>query len=90
MADGSEAPDGLMDGYATICTPSQDAVLHEEIARMEAAFAELPDDYQEVITLSRLIGFSHTEIAEKMDKTPGNVRVLSHRAVARLASILAE
>ena len=32
----------------------------------------------------------HAEIAEKMDKTPGNVRVLSHRAIARLASILAE
>ena len=56
----------------------------------EAAFAELPKDYQEVISLSRLYGMSHDEIAEELGRSAGAVRVLLHRALVRLGFLMHE
>ena len=43
----------------------------------------LPTSLREVVDLW-LDGFSHSEIAEITDRTPGHVRVLVHRALTRL------
>jgi DNA-directed RNA polymerase specialized sigma24 family protein len=41
-----------------------------------------------VITLAHLVGLSRAEIAQQMDKSEGAVRVLLHRALARMSAIL--
>ena len=80
----------LLHSYAGFCTPSRYATSREEIERIEAAFSELPEDYQEVITLGSLIGLPQQEIAARLETTEGAVRQLLYRARARLAMLLAE
>lgn len=74
--------------YATLVTPSRVAIGREELRRMEAAFQQLPEDYREVILQAKVIGHSHSEIAEQMNRSPGAVRVLLHRALARLTALM--
>lgn len=87
--EASESPD-LLDAYHTLSTPSQHAVAREDAARLEAVFDQLGETEREVITLSRLVGLSHAEIAERLGKTPGATRVALHRALAKLAALLDE
>jgi RNA polymerase sigma factor (sigma-70 family) len=47
-----------------------------------------PENYREVITLSRVVGLSHREIGEQIGKNEGAVRVLLHRALARLGRLM--
>jgi RNA polymerase sigma factor (sigma-70 family) len=49
--------------------------------QMELAFDRLPDDYREVITLARIVGLSHAEIARQMGRGEGAVRMLLSRAL---------
>lgn len=79
---------GLLDGYGSFCTPSRQVMAGEEVDRIEQAFAGLPEDYREVILLSRLMGLSRKEIAEEMDRTEASVRSLLTRALATLAGEL--
>lgn len=76
--------------YGHILSPSRIAMGHEEVAQFEAAFDSLPEDHRTVITLSRLLGLTTTEIAGEMDRSEGAVRVLLHRALARLGVMLEE
>ena len=46
--------------------------------------AKLPDDYREVIILRNLEGLSHEEVARRMGRGTGAVRMLWVRALARL------
>lgn len=69
-------------------SPSQNAIRGEELAKLEAAFTRLPEDYREVLTWSRVLGLSHAEIAEEMGRSEGAVRVLLHRALVRLGYLL--
>lgn len=87
VPDG-EVAGGLLDCYRTFCTPSRAAQATEEVGRIEAAFDELPDEYREVITLSRILGFSHTEIAARMGRSEGATRTLLYRALGRLSGLL--
>jgi len=88
-APGTESsPGDLLDQYGGFYTPSHDAAMKEELERVEGAFDELPDDYREVITLARIVGLPHKEIAEKMGRTEVATRHLLARAMARLAGIL--
>lgn len=87
----SQPPDGrLADMYRTFTTPSRTAMNREELARVQVAFEELPADYREVIVLARVVGLPHSEIAERMQRSPGAVRVLLSRALARLATLVDE
>lgn len=70
---------------ANLCTPSRVAAGREELARLERAFCELPDDYREVIVLARLRGLTHAQIAEHLGRTELATRTLLSRALARLA-----
>ncbi len=85
-----EAQTRLEGLYARVCSPSQGAIAKETAARLEATFTRLPDDYRQVITLSRVIGMSHAEIALEMGRELGAVRVLLHRALARLGRLMHE
>lgn len=78
----------LLSGYASLLSPSRVAIGREDVARVERAFDELPDDYREVITLHRLVGLGHEEIAARMGRSVEASRVLLHRALARLGRLL--
>jgi RNA polymerase sigma-70 factor (ECF subfamily) len=52
--------------------------------------ATLPPDQAEVVLLRVVAGLEVAEVAALTGKRPGNVRVLSHRALRRLAERLAE
>lgn len=87
----NESDDGspeLADLYATLASPSRVLQSREAEAEFEAAFATLPEDYREAITLHRLVGLSHAEIAERMGRSEGAVRNLVHRGMARLSLAL--
>ena len=78
----------LLESYATFTTPSQVAMGHEGLERIEAAFDRLPERHREVILLSRIIGLPHREIAMRMDSTEEATRALLRRALVRLSGIL--
>ena len=79
----------LMEVYrASFFSPSQAAMGREALGRIEQAFEKLPEDYREVIVLSRVVGLSRTEIAERMGRTEASVRNLVSRALAELAEHL--
>lgn len=85
-----QASQDLLGCYGNLCTPSRDAQSAEEIARIERAFAELPADHQEAITLQRLCGMDYTTIAQHMQRSEGAARNLVHRGLSRLALRLGE
>jgi RNA polymerase sigma-70 factor (ECF subfamily) len=86
LAEGSSS--GTEEPIGQDPTPSACASLREEVARLEKVMQQLPPDYREVILLSRIVGLSNVEVAERMKRSPGAVRVLLLRALARLTSLL--
>lgn len=79
----------LLSCYSSIYTPSHDASIKEELARVEAAFDELPDDYREIITLSRIVGLTNEEIGRELGRTESSVKNALYRGLALLSDIVA-
>jgi RNA polymerase sigma-70 factor (ECF subfamily) len=71
--------------------PSLDerAILADRRRRLSRAIATLGPDQQRVIHL-RLAGLDNPEIGEVLGKSPGAIRVIHHRAVARLRGLLGD
>jgi RNA polymerase sigma-70 factor (ECF subfamily) len=90
-AQGSKSsdPSQIEDLYKTLYTPSQEAIRNEDLERIEQAFDKLSEDQREVIVLSRLVGLSHREIAQEMNRSEVAVRSLLSRALATLADLVA-
>jgi RNA polymerase sigma-70 factor (ECF subfamily) len=65
-------------------SPSQQAARHEQEVLLAEVLARLPADYRDVIILRNLEGLSHEEVAQRMQRTTGAVRMLWVRALARL------
>jgi len=65
-------------------SPSQQAVRRERDVLLAEVLSSLPDDYREVLILRHLEGFSHEEIAARMNRSAGAVRMLWVRALAGL------
>lgn len=86
-ADGT-VHDAVAAVYADFVTPSADLDMRERVARLEAAFDRLPADYREVITLTRIVGLPHREVAEAMGRSETASRMLLYRALAELAAEL--
>lgn len=78
----------LLNAYCSVSSPSGRAMTKEELVRIEQAFDELDDEDREVITLARVVGLPHKEIAEAMNRSEGATRVLLHRALTKLAEKL--
>jgi RNA polymerase sigma-70 factor (ECF subfamily) len=57
--------------------------------RMARLLATLPDVQREVLTMRIAVGLSANETAEALDLSPVHVRVIQHRALARLRSVMA-
>jgi RNA polymerase sigma factor (sigma-70 family) len=87
-ADAPGADATLLEAYRSFCTPSRVAAAREEMARIEAAFERLPEDYREVVLLSRLVGLPRADVARQMARSEASVRNLLHRALAQLARLL--
>ena len=73
---------------APLSTPSGQAARREQAVMMAAALARLPEDYREVITLRHLEGKSFDEIASRLGRSAGAVRMLWMRALERLGGLL--
>lgn len=82
------ADEQMLDAYRRFASPSGAAVTLEELARIEGAFAELPEDYREVILLSRVVGLSRAEVAREMERSEAAVRNLLFRGLMRLGELL--
>jgi RNA polymerase sigma factor (sigma-70 family) len=78
----------LSDCYGSVITPSRQLRAKEEIERFERAFETLPEDHQEVISLSRIVGLPHKQVGELMGRTEAATRQLLRRALAGLALAL--
>lgn len=58
--------------------------------RLLAALAHLPEDRREVVLLHDMEGWTHREIAERLDLPPGTVRSHLHHARRRLRELLGD
>ncbi|HMF14665.1 MAG TPA: sigma-70 family RNA polymerase sigma factor [Gemmataceae bacterium] len=81
---GKEAENALIAGLST---PSVRAMRREQAVLLADALAQLPDDYREVIVLRHLERLSFKEVAERLDRSPGAVRMLWLRALEKLHAI---
>ncbi len=83
-ATGDTEGGGLLDAYGTVSTPSMLVARKESEAAFEAAFDELSDEHKEIVTLAKLVGLSHAEIAAQLGKTEEACRQLLRRALIKL------
>jgi RNA polymerase sigma-70 factor (ECF subfamily) len=65
-------------------TPSVILCKKEAFDRLERALDHLKPEYKEVIMLKKIEGLSHAEVAERLGKNAGAVRMLLARALAAL------
>jgi RNA polymerase sigma-70 factor (ECF subfamily) len=65
-------------------SPSRCAVRREHEVLLADALAELPADYREVIMLRHIEGLPFEEVARRMERTAGAVRMLWLRALKKL------
>jgi RNA polymerase sigma-70 factor (ECF subfamily) len=73
-----------------LSSPSAQAQRQEASAALADALARLPAAYQKVLRLRNLEGRPFEEVARRMGRTPGAVRVLWVRALGRLRRLLKE
>jgi RNA polymerase sigma-70 factor (ECF subfamily) len=71
-------------------SPSAKAVAHEHEVLLADVLARLPEDHREVIVLRILEGLPHEEVARRMGRSTGAVRMLWVRALARLRADVAQ
>lgn len=76
----------LLEAYSGVLTPSRVVVGREELERVERAMDALTEEQRQVITLARIAGLSHAAIAAELGKSEGAVRMVLHRALARLVA----
>ena len=69
---------------ASTASPSQKASANEQEILLADALARLSEDHREVLVLRHLEGLSHAEIAARMNRGAGAVRMLWVRALAAL------
>ena len=86
-ADGG-ADAALLQGYATATTPSLLAMGREGAQKLEEAFDELSEEHREIITMARITGLSHAEIAAQLGKSEESCRQLLRRALVKLSMAL--
>jgi len=65
-------------------SPEKNAIKNDDVARMAAALELLPDDMRQVLLGRHQDDLSYDELAHRLNKSPGAVRVLYSRAVRRL------
>ena len=81
----TEIPLDLVDGRDDFAAGVEEQITLEEVRR---AAALLPDAQRDVIALRFAVGLSIADTAKALGKREGNVKVLQHKAVARLQKLL--
>ena len=75
-------------GNADTPAPSQVAVEREAAVRLADTLARLPEDYQTVLLLRVFEGLPAEEVARRMNRSAGAVRMLQLRALTALRAEL--
>ncbi|MCA8953339.1 MAG: sigma-70 family RNA polymerase sigma factor [Planctomycetes bacterium] len=88
VAATDTAQGALLDAYATVSTPSVVLSRRENIEALEVAFDQLPEEHREVISLAKIVGLSHAEIAEQTGRSEAATRQLLRRALVKLRLLL--
>lgn len=70
-------------------TPSQAAQQRESAVLLADALARLPEDYRDVLVLRVFEDLSAEEVAARMGRSPGAVRMLQMRALQELRKVMA-
>jgi RNA polymerase sigma-70 factor, ECF subfamily len=73
---------------ATATTPSAAAARRERAVLLADAIESLQADYREVVILRNLEGLKFSEVATRMGRSSGAVRMLWARAIERLSEVL--
>ena len=68
--------------------PEEQLLAAETLQQVRAAIAKLPPRQQEVIVLRDVEGWAPAEVGQALDLTPGNQRVLLHRARSKVRAEL--
>jgi len=87
LPEGSEAC-SLANCYSEVLSPSGALLAEEAVRAFEKAMDALPDDYRQVIALSRIARLGRAEVARQMGRSEDSVRNLLHRALVMLAEQL--
>jgi RNA polymerase sigma-70 factor (ECF subfamily) len=87
-ADQPDEIESLARVYADFNTPSAQLEMKDRVARIEAAFDRLSEEHREVITLTRIVGLPHREVAAAMGRSEAASRMLLYRALAAFATAL--
>ena len=82
LAQSSMRLEGLLAGDEA--TPSQHAMVGENVIQLAKAVDSLPDDQASAIRLHYLEGMKLSEVAETLEKTTGSVAGLLHRGMKSL------
>jgi RNA polymerase sigma-70 factor (ECF subfamily) len=91
IPDDSEAAGGLANLLAASMTTASEAFSRDQRQlRVLAALDMLPEEQREALRLRYLVGLPSKEIAQKLGKTDGAVRVMLSRALGKLQEMLAE
>ncbi|HZZ74158.1 MAG TPA: sigma-70 family RNA polymerase sigma factor [Pirellulales bacterium] len=69
-------------------SPSAQAVAREEELVLAELLTRLPEDYREVLVLRNLQELPHEEVARRMNRSVGAVRMLWVRALVRLREMM--
>ncbi len=92
-----ERPAGADQGFgfidllvASLTSPSQAFSRDQREFRLQIAIASLPDEQREALRLRYIDGLPTREVAERLGKTDGAIRVLLSRTLTRLQEGLAE
>jgi RNA polymerase sigma-70 factor (ECF subfamily) len=89
MRDRSEPMAEVDDAAVDHDGPEQRVLQAEQSERLGRLLAVLSDRERETLVLRVALGFSAAETAQAVQSTPGAVRVLQHRALARLRVAMA-
>lgn len=71
-------------------SPSSNAVMHEQELKLAEVMSRLPEDHREVIILRNMEGLSHAEVAARMGRSVGAVRMLWLRALSQLRMAMSD
>ena len=87
-----EASSSRIQGWlvAEQSSPSHQAMRNEELLRLAAALAKLPDDQRRAVELHHLKGLALLDIAAEMRRSKGAVAALLFRGLNKLRELLKE
>ena len=84
----TELDENVVDEARPSLQQSLDKTMEQE--KMRAALVRLTGEQRQVIALRFLEGWENEEVAAALNKPPGAIRALQHRAIENLRKILAE